>query len=114
MTTDAAPDPVAEVTGSDVTVAPVRTRRPGRSLAWLGYLLLIPACLVFLAPLGWLISASFQPLGDIFSWPPQWIPRHPTLDGYKGFLGLGGSRVEGAPEAWRWFLNSAFIAISVT
>ena len=114
MSTDtgpSAPSPIEEI--SKRPLAERRRRRRGNK-AWLAYLILIPGAIFFLAPLGWLVSASFQPLGDIFSWPPQWIPKNPTLDGYKGFLGLGGPQVEGAPDAWRWFVNSAFIAISVT
>jgi multiple sugar transport system permease protein len=52
-----------------------------------------------------MISASFQPLGDIFNWPPTWIPEHFTLDNYTQFLksqGLG-----------RWFFNSTFLAITI-
>ena len=113
MTTDAAPNPVVEAPRSDVM-----TRRRGRgrrtgSSAW-AYLILVPGCLLFLAPLAWLVSASFQPIGEIFSYPPKWIPENPTLDGYKKFLGIGDFAVEGASGAWRWFLNSAIVAIAVT
>ncbi len=111
MTADAAPTPVTEIPRSDVT-NPRRRRRRGPT--WLAYLILIPGCMLFLAPLGWLVSASFQPMGDIFSYPPQWIPKHPTLNGYRTFLGLGHAEAEGASQAWRWFLNSAFVAGSVT
>jgi multiple sugar transport system permease protein len=113
MTSDAAPNPVVEAPRSDVM-----TRRRGRgrrtgSSAW-AYLILVPGCLLFLAPLAWLVSASFQPIGEIFSYPPKWIPENPTLDGYKKFLGIGDFAVEGASGAWRWFLNSAIVAIAVT
>ena len=48
-----------------------------------------PVAILFIAPFAWLISASFQPIGEIFSEPPHWIPKNPTLDGYKEFLNLG-------------------------
>lgn len=77
------------------------------------YAILVPGALLFVAPFAWLVSASMQDVGDIFSWPPQWIPESPSLDGYQTFLGLGDAG-EGAQGAWRWFVNSAFVATSVT
>ena len=67
-----------------------------------------------MAPFAWLVSASFQSIGDIFSWPVQWIPENPNTVGYQKFLGVGPERGDESPEAWRWFANSAFVAISVT
>ncbi|WP_243709297.1 carbohydrate ABC transporter permease [Micromonospora sp. 15K316] len=85
---------------------------------WLAtcYAILVPGAILFVAPFAWLVSASFQHMGDIFSWPPQWIPKNPTLDGYRGFFGIGeaGEHAQGSEGAWRWFLNSAFVATSVT
>jgi multiple sugar transport system permease protein len=68
------------------------------------------------APFAWLVSASFQHVGDIFSWPPQWIPNHPTLDGYKLFFGIGdeAAQARGAEGVARWFGNSLFVASSIT
>ena len=77
------------------------------------YAVLVPGALLFVAPFAWLVSASLQDVGEIFSWPPQWIPRDPSLDGYRTFLGIGDAG-EGAQGAWRWFVNSAFVATSVT
>jgi len=95
-------------------------RRRGPTQAWarrltfgLSYVVLIPVAILFLAPFAWMVSASFQQIGDMFSWPPQWIPKHPSLSGYKTFLGIGGG-AQAAEGASRWFLNSAFVATSVT
>lgn len=81
------------------------------------YLILAPIAILFVAPFAWLISASFQPIGTIFQNPPTWIPDPGTLDGYKGFLNVGhltkAQRGQGSGD-WRWFVNSAFVAISVT
>lgn len=92
-----------------------RTTSPvGRALV---YLILVPGAILFVAPFAWLISASFQSMGDIFSQPPHWIPPDPTLDGYKGFLGVGtpsnGDTNVNSGD-WHWFANSAFVATSVT
>jgi multiple sugar transport system permease protein len=81
------------------------------------YLLLAPIAILFVAPFAWLISASFQPIGTIFANPPTWIPDDPTLEGYKGFLNVGhlteAQQSQGHGE-WRWFLNSGFVAVTIT
>ena len=48
------------------------------------YALLIVAGGLFVAPFVWMVSGSVQQIGDIFRWPPQWIPRNPSLDNYSG------------------------------
>jgi multiple sugar transport system permease protein len=83
----------------------------------LTYLVLAPIAILFVAPFAWLISASFQPMSEIFSSTPHWIPRNPTMDGYKGFLNVGAlsDAQEGQGHGdWRWFANSAFVAITIT
>jgi multiple sugar transport system permease protein len=106
-----------------VNARPPGSERPPRGhlvrrRLWMvfSYAILVPGALLFVAPFAWLVSASFQHIGDIFSWPPQWIPQHPTLDGYKGFFGIGkvGRQAQGSEGAWRWFVNSAFVATSIT
>jgi multiple sugar transport system permease protein len=81
------------------------------------YLLLTPLALLFVAPFAWLVSASFEPLTEIFSTPPHWLPSNPTLDGYKGFLNLGqltGAQRSQGHGDWIWFRNSLFVAGSIT
>jgi multiple sugar transport system permease protein len=81
------------------------------------YLILAPTAILFVAPFAWLVSASFQPMGEIFSSTPHWVPKNPTLSGYKGFLNVGtltkAQQGQGHGE-WRWFVNSAFVAITIT
>jgi multiple sugar transport system permease protein len=83
----------------------------------LTYLVIAPAAILFVAPFAWLVSAAFQPMGEIFSSTPHWIPEDPTLSGFKGFLNVGeltnAQKAQGHGE-WRWFANSAFVAISIT
>jgi multiple sugar transport system permease protein len=77
-----------------MSVAVEAAPRPSkkRGLKWwksaLLYAILVPGAILFVAPLVWMISASFQPVGDMFSWPPQWIPENPTVEGYKLFFGI--------------------------
>lgn len=95
-------------------------RRRWRWSAVVAYAILVPGAILFLAPFAWMVSASFQPMGDIFSWPPQWIPRNPTLHGYETFFGLDADsrsldeEVQSDTPWWRWFANSAFVATSIT
>jgi multiple sugar transport system permease protein len=48
--------------------------------------LLLIASLLFavyvLAPIGWLVSSSFQSEAEITSVPPHWIPHQPTLENF--------------------------------
>ena len=77
-----------------------------------------PVAILFVAPFAWLISASFQPIEhDLLQNPPRASRRpHPR-------------RLQGVPEPrhadrdaessqghgdWHWFLNSAFVAITIT
>jgi multiple sugar transport system permease protein len=107
------------------TLAPPPERRRRWNLgerSWkavAAYVILVPGAILFVAPLAWLISASFQPVGDIFSWPPQWIPKNPTLEGYKLFFGIAdlehqGRAARSAEGVGRWFINSAFVSSTVT
>jgi multiple sugar transport system permease protein len=70
------------------------------------YAVLIIVGTLFVAPFVWMVSGSVQQIGDIFRWPPQWIPRNPTLDNYARFFEY--QRID------RFFLNSAYVAIAVT
>jgi multiple sugar transport system permease protein len=69
------------------------------------YAMLIIGAVLFTAPWVWMVSASFQPLGDMFNWPPTWWPEHFTTANYAGFIKASG--------LGQWFANSALISISV-
>jgi multiple sugar transport system permease protein len=69
------------------------------------YLLLAIGAITFIAPWAWMVSASFQPIGEIFEWPPNWIPSTFTLQNYTKFLAAEGF--------FRWVLNSGFLAVVV-
>jgi multiple sugar transport system permease protein len=88
------------------TRAPARRRRfrPTRALR---YVILSAGAILFVAPFAYMVSSSFQPLSEIFSYPPQWIPSNPTLDNYVGFFGSGH-------QIGRWILNSAFTSVTIT
>ena len=54
------------------------------------YLASISVCLVFLAPILWVINISLKARADIFTWPPSVISFHPTLDNYASVLSTSG------------------------
>ncbi len=56
---------------------------PGRAAR---YAALVVICIVMLLPLGWTLSTSLKPNGEILSFPPQWFPAAPTLDHYVAVL----------------------------
>ncbi len=70
------------------------------------YALLFAGAVIFVAPFAWMVTASLQDVGDMFRWPPSWIPRSPTLKNYTRFL-----RAENLPL---WFFNSTYVALAVT
>lgn len=70
------------------------------------YAILIAGSIIFIAPFAWMVTASLQDVGDMFRWPPSWIPRSPSLDNYTEFF-----RQE---RIGRYFFNSAYVALIVT
>lgn len=79
-------------------------RRAGRILT---YAILIAGTIICVAPFVWMLSASLEPIGQIFAWPPHWIPSHATLNNYTSFL-------SGSSSVGRWLLNSMFVSVTVT
>lgn len=78
-----------------------RYDRVSRMLAtfWL-YCLVLASLVILLLPIAWMLSTSFKPLEDVFSYPPRWIPEHFTLANYRAQLNaLLGT----------YFLNSVII-----
>jgi ABC-type glycerol-3-phosphate transport system permease component len=64
--------------------------------------LVLASLTVLLLPIAWMLSTSFKPLADVFSYPPQWIPAHPTFQNYRAqFDGLLGT----------YFLNSLLVGV---
>jgi multiple sugar transport system permease protein len=83
----------------------VRRRvRPGRALR---YVTLSAGAVLFVAPFVYMVSSSFQPQSEIFSYPPKWIPSNPTLDNYRQFFGSGH-------QIGRWILNSTITTGAIT
>ncbi|QQO08095.1 carbohydrate ABC transporter permease [Breznakiella homolactica] len=59
-----------------------------------------------LMPILWIISTSFKKSEDIYAFPPQWIPRSPTLEHYISVLNNS--------SMMRYFLNTVIISTAST
>jgi multiple sugar transport system permease protein len=83
-------------------VTPKRRRRfkPTRPIR---YLVLIVLAILFAAPFAYMVSASFQPLSQMFRLPPNWIPDHPTIHNYAAYFG-SGRNID------RWLFNSMLVS----
>ncbi len=82
-----------------------RRSRDGVASSFL-MIMLVALCIVTLAPLLWMVSASFMPSGQANTFPPPFLPRSVTLEQYAALftrLNLG-----------RYLLNSTLIALIVT
>ncbi len=47
------------------------------------HLILLVGLVATVTPFVWMLSTSFKPGGGIFTYPPQWIPRNPTMEWYR-------------------------------
>lgn len=64
------------------------------------------AALLTVAPLLWMLAASFMQAGEASSFPPPLLPAEPTLAHYRALLSGGG--------LGRQFLNSLGLALAAT
>jgi len=83
-------------------------RRPlGYSLgSWALALILIPTAIIMLMPFIWMVSTSLKSAGEVFSYPPTFIPEQPQWNNYVRIF-------EVLPFA-RFFMNSLVVALAVT
>lgn len=72
------------------------------------YLLLALVCFLAVFPFFWMISTSFKDRSEIFTYPPVWIPRHPTA---RGYIDLFTQPMFGKTLFWDFAKNSAFVSI---
>jgi multiple sugar transport system permease protein len=73
---------------------------------WLWYIVLTISALIVVLPFIWMVSTSLKGPGEIFAYPPQWIPQEWRFQNYIDAF-------QAAPFA-RYFYNSAVVAICVT
>lgn len=71
-------------------------------------LLVIIVCTAAALPFLWMISTSFKDRSEIFTFPPVWIPRMPTIRGYTGLL---AQNIFGDTGFINFVLNSLFVSL---
>jgi len=71
------------------------------------YVFLSALALLFVAPFVYMVSTSLQPLGEMFSYPPNWIPSHPSFDNYSRFFNSDH-------PIGLWILNSTIVTGAIT
>ena len=75
-------------------------------LVSLANILLLIGVVLAAVPFIYMISASFKPQNEIFTFPVQIIPKEPYLDNYTTLLG--------ETLYLRWFFNTAIVAVGRT
>jgi multiple sugar transport system permease protein len=70
------------------------------------HLLLLVGIAITLAPFIWMISTSFKSAESVFTYPPQWIPEHPTLEQYQ--------RLFREVNFFQFFKNTVIVAFGIT
>jgi multiple sugar transport system permease protein len=70
------------------------------------HVLLLAGSVVMLVPFAWMLSTSLKEPGDVFVYPPQWIPEPVQWENYQ-------ETVTVMPFG-RFYLNSAIQAVAVT
>ena len=70
------------------------------------YIALVVLSLVFLVPLLWIVTTSFKEQGQVFVYPPQWLPDPWRWDNYP-------EAMQRAP-LWTWLANTAIITVLST
>jgi multiple sugar transport system permease protein len=97
-----------DAVGRNVEAQRRRNVRMLKDSAWklVVYILLFAGAVLFVAPFAWMVSASLQNIGDMFRWPPSWIPHTPSLSNYAKFLRTENLNL--------WFFNSIYVSFAVT
>ena len=70
------------------------------------HLLLFAGLAITLAPFIWMISTSFKSSESVFTFPPQWIPKHPTIEQYQALFR--------EVNFLQFFKNSVIVAFGIT
>ena len=59
--------------------------RPRLTGLWL-YPMVVFLVVLFFFPVAWIFLTSIKTTGEIYAWPPVFIPRHPTAENYRAVL----------------------------
>ena len=94
------------VLSAETSFSKVRARRQKTAKNAFYYGVLTVLAIIFLLPFIWMVSTSLKGQGQIFSYPPDFIPHPPQWANYP----LVFSKI----PLWRYFFNTAFYATAVT
>lgn len=84
-----------------------RKFRPGKILKYvLEHAFIYILAFFTIAPFIWMILTSFKDMGEIYVYPPKWLPEKFHFENYSNVF-------EAAPFG-RYYLNSLFVAVVVT
>ncbi|MGH2552031.1 MAG: carbohydrate ABC transporter permease, partial [Thermomicrobiales bacterium] len=61
--------------------------------------------LIILLPFAWMITTSLKPQGEVYLYPPKWIPNPPQWSNYREVLDV--------IPFWRFAANTAMIVTAV-
>lgn len=84
----------------------MKTKIKERILNWSLLASMILVAFVMLVPFFWMFSTSLKSLGEVFEYPPKWIPSQPHWENYV--------RVWSAVPFGRYLLNSFIVSGSIT
>src|SRR5207248_6046607 len=86
-------------------VSPLQIRRVRKTVGtWVGFIPLVLAGVVIIAPVLWTVSTSLRTPAQSFTVPPQWLPLHPVWSNYQAVF-------QTVPYG-AYLLNSAIVAVS--
>lgn len=88
------------------TIAKIRKKRKVNWGKVILFVIMVMVSLIMLLPFLWMLSTSLKRPGDVFTYPPQWIPNPIDWSNYRRIF-------EVLPFS-RFYLNSFIVAISVT
>lgn len=75
-------------------------------LNWSLFAFMMVVAFVMLLPFFWMFSTSLKSLGEVFAYPPKWIPTEPRWENY--------ARVWSVVPFGRYLLNSVIVSGAIT
>jgi len=74
------------------------------------YLILLPICFFMMIPIVYVFGQAFKPLGELFQFPPTFIPRRPTFINFRSLMLMMSSL---SIPVWRFMINSIIVSVLV-
>ena len=70
------------------------------------FLIIILGAFIMIVPFMWMFVTSLKEEGQVFTWPPQWIPKPVSIHGYISIFNI--------MPLIRYILNTIFVSTTVT